>query len=286
MQSEIFKAILKDNLTLVRFLIEVEKKIDVNSMVVDGCTILYIACHLGHLNITDFLIEKGADVNTANSDGVMPLHIACKLGHIEVAKLLIEKGARVNVTDNSKLTPFHWVEDRELAKLLMERKANINATNINGITPLHLACENGRIEIVSLLITDPNAQVNVADIVGLTPLHIACIEGYVEIAKLLISHILFKNSKEKKPNFINEYHNLSTYWDEQIEKINYLSQEKVIGSESLTRTILNKVISRRNDSLIYLSFHQFFKLLHPKIIKNSAANEASQYETKSPRLIS
>lgn len=78
----------------------------------------------------------------------------------EVAEILIENGADVNDIDpfnkERKNTPllmaipnFH---NLELVKLLLEAGADPNYENAEGITPLRLACGNGDIEIINLLV--------------------------------------------------------------------------------------------------------------------------------------
>lgn len=310
MLSNLFNAILSNNLELVRSLME--EGIDTNVTNGDGFTFLHMACHLGHIEIAKLLIQKGADVNKAASNGFTPLYIACRYRQIKLAKFLIEKGAHVNIYVGSdfEFTPLHWVSDPNLLKMLIEKGADINARSIEDITPLHWACEENHREIAKLLIEN-KADVNIADFYGFTPLHVACESGHfriarllienganinvcnsdgftslhmayahshIELAKYLIQHSLLKNSHEKKPKFVKEHQDLSVYWNEQIEKINYLPQKEVLGGKTLTEDILNN-LSRKSSSLLSLSFNQLFKSLNPEVIKNKTSQIDQQSDT-------
>lgn len=277
---------------------------------------LYMACHLDHIEIAKLLIEKGANVNKAASDGFTPLYIACKFKKIELAKLLIENEAKVNiyVPNDFKFTPLHWVSDPNLAKMLIAKGADVNAKSIEDITPLHWACEEGHREMAKLLITN-GADINKVDIHGFTPLHAACDEGHfkvakllienkaninlinsdefdplrlayeknhIEIAKLIIDFMILKNFNATKSDFIKGQQDLSVYWDVQIQKINYLQKELLAG-KTLTEDILIN-FSHKNDSLLSLSFNRLFKSLNPEVIKNRTSQIDPQSDTRSLKL--
>jgi ankyrin repeat protein len=67
---------------------------------------------------------------------------------------------------------------------------NIHITGFitNGSTPLHLACYNGHIDIVNILLKY-NSSVNLCATDGSTPLHVACIKGYKDIVDIFIFFI-------------------------------------------------------------------------------------------------
>jgi ankyrin repeat protein len=57
----------------------------------------------------------------------------------------------------------------------------------NGYTPSHVACINGNIDIVNILLKC-NSSVNLSDIYGYTPLHVACINGNIDIVNSLLKY--------------------------------------------------------------------------------------------------
>jgi ankyrin repeat protein len=61
----------------------------------------------------------------------------------------------------------------------------MNLCGTNGYTPLHLACRNGNIDIVNILLKC-NSSVNLCGTNGYTPLHLACRNGNIDIANILL----------------------------------------------------------------------------------------------------
>jgi len=53
-------------------------------------------------------------------------------------------------------------------------------------TPLYTACENGDVDMVSLLLADPNIEGDLFRWKGLAPLAIACEKGHLDIVELLL----------------------------------------------------------------------------------------------------
>ena len=58
-------------------------------------------------------------------------------------------------------------------------------TRVDQHAALHFAAENGREEVVELLLSK-GANVNVSDGFGRTPLHLAAAEGHLEVVKMLV----------------------------------------------------------------------------------------------------
>ena len=58
-----------------------------------------------------------------------------------------------------------------------------------GRTALHMAADANRADCVSLLL-DNGANINQVSLGGLTPLHVACRNGSVDAVKVLLSHAL------------------------------------------------------------------------------------------------
>ena len=101
---------------------------------------------------------------------------------------MIENGADINTTNKEGQTPLLAACEQgniEIATLLMKNGAQINATNKGERPLLNLACAKGNIEIVTLLIEN-GADINKVDVDGRSPLILACRNGITEVAKLLI----------------------------------------------------------------------------------------------------
>ncbi|KAI9142486.1 Glycerophosphoryl diester phosphodiesterase family-domain-containing protein [Paraphysoderma sedebokerense] len=86
-----------------------------------------------------------------------PLAVAAKLGHTEIAAFLLSRGANINITDP------------------------------DGETPLHLACRNGYVNCVDLLLKHDGIKIDVAEEwYGFTPLILAAIEGHSSCVESLV----------------------------------------------------------------------------------------------------
>ncbi|EFC41844.1 predicted protein [Naegleria gruberi] len=75
----------------------------------------------------------------------------------------------------------------EIVKLLLSCKT-IDVNLGNRDSPLYTACQNGHLEIVKLLLSCKTIDVNLTDYRDYSPLYIACRYGYLEIIKQLLQH--------------------------------------------------------------------------------------------------
>jgi len=80
-------------------------------------------------------------------------------------------------------------DEKTIVQLLEERKKtyyiNVNALGLDDWTALHFACDEGNLNIVSILLIH-KANVNLKTTFHRTPLHMAVMRGALEISKLLI----------------------------------------------------------------------------------------------------
>jgi len=108
-----------------------------------------------------------------------------------VKKLLQKEQINTNWQDPRHLrTPF-YIACRdghiEIVKLLLsDSRVDINKGNYDDWTPFHSTCKNGHIEIVKLLLNEKRVDVNKATKDKATPFSIACWNGHIEIVKLLL----------------------------------------------------------------------------------------------------
>ena len=195
-------------------------KSDPNIKNKEGRTPLHIACMCGNLSGVELLIKHGARVNANDihsytplslavlnnhtsivsalvsefgcdpNDGVS-LHTACKHGNMKMVKC----GAHVNDKDNfgktllltaGNLSIFDDVidEDTDINTFLYQNKSNINTKKE---TQLHIACANGNLSGVRLLIKNGASVKNARDVHHPTPLVLAVLNNHTSIVSALVS---------------------------------------------------------------------------------------------------
>ncbi|KAI8623303.1 hypothetical protein F5Y19DRAFT_493107 [Xylariaceae sp. FL1651] len=99
--------------------------------VMDGQTLLHLACLIDRVDLVDYIIDHGASLDIADSSGNTPLYIAINRRSWASAKLLIDKGCQINIVNRWGLTPLMITvnsisgHDREahLAKVLLSKGA-------------------------------------------------------------------------------------------------------------------------------------------------------------------
>ncbi|KAL3081258.1 hypothetical protein niasHS_012362 [Heterodera schachtii] len=183
------------NLELCKLLVAKGAKVNQRSKDKRGIVPLHIACARGHLTIVKFFLERGgADIEVADSDGDTALIYALLENKLDIVHYLIARGARADRTNKMGVSPLHIVVkmgDFALCKFFVENGVNVNqkTTNDTGhqLTPLHLACADGHLQIVKLLVEEGNADIEVADSDGDTAFLCALLENKLDIGGYLIT---------------------------------------------------------------------------------------------------
>jgi ankyrin repeat protein len=117
----------------------------------------------------------------------------------DAIKASLQKKADVNAPQSDGTTALHWAvraDDVEMAAQLIKAGANPMASNRDGATPLYLACENGTLPMVELLLKS-NVDVNQPFLLhNETALMVASRTGNVKVVDLLLAKSANVNARE------------------------------------------------------------------------------------------
>ena len=156
----------------------------------------------GHSDVVTQLLDPNgrngplSNVDSVDTDNRTPLSWAAASGHEVVVKVLLSYGADPTIKSRSLGSPVTWAATKGHSKVFstLMKSEKINDEHMfdySGNPLLALAAENGKIEIVTLLldhsspaINNPNAPKKTD---GNTPLILAAMNGHDEIVRLLLS---------------------------------------------------------------------------------------------------
>ncbi|KAI8398630.1 hypothetical protein FOFC_19845 [Fusarium oxysporum] len=140
---------------VVRLLLLVTGKVNVDTKDGEGRTPLWWATKKGHKAVVQLLLDWGAYIEAADEWGQTPLARAAETGHKAVVQLLLDRGAYIEAADEWDQTPLSYAAQNgheAVVQLLLDRGAHIEAADKSGQTPLSRAAENGHEAVVQLLL--------------------------------------------------------------------------------------------------------------------------------------
>ncbi|KAJ6244209.1 repeat protein [Anaeramoeba flamelloides] len=182
--EELFEAIKSNDLFTLKYCLQ--QNAPLNETNSDGETVLHVACHLGHVKIVEFLLRKGVDYDKGLPNGKNALYLACENNRIEVVKTLIKYKIDFSIAEElANMSSLHISVNHghhKIVKLLLE-KMDPNILMFKDYTPLHIACRNGSVKCVKLLIKH-HAEINA--IANTSPLYFASENGNAKIIEMLL----------------------------------------------------------------------------------------------------
>lgn len=174
---------------------------------------IWVAAVSGNLDIVKLLIDYGANVNSLSDTGSTPLRSVCflckddDLSHLDeandsldlfntastsdkymdIVKLLVENGADVAKPNfNGGTCLINSLHNYQLTQYILDHGADVNSSDHQSKTALHYAIQDGRLEVVKLLLShgaDPMLRANFCD----DALQLSCLGGHLDIFAHLIS---------------------------------------------------------------------------------------------------
>ncbi len=130
-------------------------------------------------SLTELLVVGTAI--SSNLQQLQEIHLqAAKITHIMANTLADQENGQTYLHKACLEGDKAWVEF-----LLSARGIDIHKVDRNGSNAFHLACQNGRSEIVELLLPEIN-NINAVNDIGRTALHMASLHKQTEVVKFLL----------------------------------------------------------------------------------------------------
>jgi ankyrin repeat protein len=157
-----------------------------------GKTAVYYAADCGHEETLTFLLEQGAQANSKDERGSTPFMLACQQGQMGVVKVLLEQvGPQAfQETDEDRRTALYYAAcwgKEEIFSFLLGQGGQANSKDKYGATPFMLACQEGHMGVVSLILQHVGPQaLQEMEKRGWTALHFAAVRGHEDIVTFLL----------------------------------------------------------------------------------------------------
>ena len=103
---------------------------------------------------------------------------------------MLKLGADAASTDNDRWTPLMWASKLGYAKSCQEllvKQTSLDDVNMDGDTALHIACKQGHVGIVNLLL-DSGASLTICNTQSLTCLEATVRAGNRDVAMAMVKH--------------------------------------------------------------------------------------------------
>ena len=192
-RNAIYLVICRDETTTLEEFVNLG--LSVNS-IINGKTLLNLACSHNSLSIIELLISKGADLQQEDPAGCTPVFAAIEKMHHKCVKRLIEAKADLNYKNKLGYTALGIacsIDDLETVKILIAAKADLNLTS-NGydaqLMSINILEENSIVPIAQKLMEfgigsdrfKPNGTVEYE----ISPVSIVCLKENLGILEELI----------------------------------------------------------------------------------------------------
>ena len=188
-----------------------------------GRTALHIAASSESNLVANALLNNDCiDIFATDQNGKTPLHIAAYNGNVELVNILLKITKKfgessfidyLNKPDAEGNSALHYATfDEEensanLYSLLCANGADVHQLNKQGQSSLHIACQNGNLDFVVMLVETGymrELNINGTDLLGKTPLDLAISSGSYDIVGMLVKAGANRSSYKKVFQIAND----------------------------------------------------------------------------------
>ena len=161
---------------------------DIDSLTYNGVSPLIYASRANSLELVKFLISRGADTSIVDVDGTSCLDGPLSNDNIEMFRYLINN-VDVNICSFEGWSIAHTCasnyDSSFLEAIIDSGKCEFKPTDF-GITPFHLACQEGNLNCVKLLLKHAPSSINASANDGVTPIFLAAQNTHIEVVQYLL----------------------------------------------------------------------------------------------------
>ena len=154
-----------------------------------GRTALHLAAQRGNLQCCKLLLEsEETEIDAITYKGITPLMNACASNCLDLVEFLVSKKARPCIVDGEGTSCLDRALENDNLEIFGFLLKNVDPNKIHsfeGWTIAHTCAKNGQSKFLKLLVDSKRFLFKATDY-GLTPLHLACQEGHLECVKLLV----------------------------------------------------------------------------------------------------
>lgn len=178
------------NQDIAKVKIYLDKKVNPNSLLENGESLLNYAVSVQNYGIVKLLLEHGANPNTSNELGTQAVMAAVRYSNIQILNLLISYGVNLNQKDKKGRTAlFYAIEnnDTSILKMLLNSAVNVDTTDNYDQNAFLYACSLGNISACKILLKS-GCQISNTDLYGNTALHIAAQKNLTALVRLIIEN--------------------------------------------------------------------------------------------------
>jgi ankyrin repeat protein len=176
----------------------IDKGANVLSQDLFGYTALHIATSKQHFEACKLLMNTSPQLIHITDDyGTSCLQLSCSVGNNIVTALLAAK-SQLEHTDIEGCTAMHYaINHEDSLQLLIDMKANLDAVDNAGRCALVICAEQNLVPSGKLLIKR-GCNLNLATYANeMTALHVACLQGHLDFVKILLYSGRFINLEKQ-----------------------------------------------------------------------------------------
>lgn len=157
-----------------------------------GATCLHDAAVKGQIEVIKWLLKNTSlTTSFKDSNGATIWHLSSKFDQVELIDWLIEfegnRGAKATTFNGA--TCHHFAASssafKSLRRLIQIVPNYVNSQMMNGVTPIYFAIQESNIPIVKYLIKY-GANINLRAEDGMNSIHVACQNGDLDMVRMLV----------------------------------------------------------------------------------------------------